>query len=126
MGVGAQLLVFGNEKVLFQLEQLLRICYRQPSKYDLINQTEDRCVGADAQRQRKHGNHGEAWSLAQHAQAVTQILNEVVDQVCATHLAAFLLRPLDSAELQTRSPHGFLSRHPTPNQILDVCLYVES
>src|SRR5882762_8224328 len=101
MSAGAQLLVFGNEKDLFQLEQLLGIFYRQPSQYDLINQTEDCCVGADAQRQRKHGNHGEARSLAQHAQAETQILNEAVDQVYAARLAAFLLGPLNSAKLQT-------------------------
>src|SRR6266403_1122729 len=91
-----------------------------------MQNAEDRSIGTDTEPEDQYRKNSEAWILAQHAQAVTQILNEVVDQVCAARLPALLLGSLESAKLHPRSPQRLLVRHAPSHQIRRECLDVKS
>src|SRR6266403_2455433 len=91
-----------------------------------MQNAEDRSIGTDTEPEDQYRKNSEAWILAQHAQAVTQILNEVVDQVCAARLPAFFFDALDSPKLQPRPPHRLRPSHAAANQIFRVRLHVEA
>ena len=57
-----------------QADQLLGMGYRQTAQQRLIEQCEDRRVGADAQRQRQYGDGGEDRGLAHLPQAKSKFL----------------------------------------------------
>ncbi len=59
-----------------QHDQPLRIAERQRLEQHRIHQTENRAVGANAQREHGHGNGCEAGIPPQHAQRESQIVNE--------------------------------------------------
>ena len=63
-GVGAE---------VAQPDQLLGMADRQRPQQRLIEQGENRGVGADAQRQRQHRNDGKARRLQQLANSVTKV-----------------------------------------------------
>src|SRR6185312_14637221 len=56
-------------------EQFLWIFHRHRAHAHGINQLEDGSIGANAERQRKHADGGEAGIQAQHAQAVANVLD---------------------------------------------------
>jgi hypothetical protein len=58
--------------------KLLRLPVRRGCREDASYQTKNRRRRADAQRQREHGNHGEAGLLKQHSHAKAQILKHLV------------------------------------------------
>src|SRR5438034_432035 len=82
--------------------------------------------GADDQDESEDHNRGEVGILAQLAQAEAQILGEALDKIDAAGVAAFFLRPLDSAELNARTPQRFLARYATAHQILAARLDVKA
>ena len=59
-----------------EMHQPARILKRQSTEQGRVNHGEDRGVGADAQRQRQHRNHGEAGRFAQLAQRVTKFMQK--------------------------------------------------
>src|SRR5436853_7193405 len=63
--------------------------------------------------------------LAQHAQAVANILDDGFEKIDTTHLPALLLSPLDPPKLNPRPPHRFLPSHSAPHHILGDCRDVE-
>src|SRR5262249_3623130 len=58
--------------------QAPRIFERQRFEEHSIDNTEDRRVRTDAQRQREHGNQSEDWIFQQHSRAIPQILPESI------------------------------------------------
>ena len=57
--------------------QLARRAHRQRLQHHRIHQAEYSGVGANAERERQHGHQGERGAAAQHANAVTQVLDEL-------------------------------------------------
>src|SRR6266540_3500052 len=74
-------------------DDTIQLRERQRIKQERIDHTEDRCICADPQRQRDHGNQSEAWFLHQHSSAVAQVLPQFFKPSHATSVAA----PLDSS-----------------------------
>src|ERR1051326_1464919 len=60
----------------FENHEMLRILHRQRSHQDAVNQTENRRVRADAQRQRENGHDGETRRFEEHSRAIAQVLNQ--------------------------------------------------
>src|SRR5205814_6614995 len=79
---------------------------------------EDRGVDSDSERQRDDGHAGEAWILAEHTQAVADILQSCFEELTDAGFAAFLLHSLDAPELLPRGASGFLRRHAAPDKFL--------
>src|SRR6185437_1592597 len=103
----------GRERVwLFQrhLEQqheLIGIRIGKGSQKHGIHDAENGGVGADAESEREHGDGGEAGGFAEHAQGVAEVLRQIVNIVCAAHVAAFLFELFDAAEVQKSVAAGF-------------------
>jgi len=57
-----------------QQHQLFGMLHRQQFQNELMNQREDGRVGADPQRQRKHGHRGEQGRFSQSPQRIAQVL----------------------------------------------------
>jgi len=57
-------------------DMLMWLFDRQRTNQRLIQQREDRCVRADAQRQRGDGHQPEAGIFQQHSEAITQVLEQ--------------------------------------------------
>src|SRR5437667_8329538 len=64
--------------------------------------------------------------LAQHAQAVANILDDGFEKIDATHLPALLLSPLDPPKLNPRPPHRFLPWHSAADQVFRERVDVET
>src|SRR5260370_21640195 len=120
MGAGAQFLVFRNKEVLFQLEQLLRISYRQPLQYDLIDHTEDGSVGADTKSEGEDGDRGEPRVLAQHPQAIADIRDKVLNGWPAPNGTAIFLDQGNIAKFAASSVRRLFPGHPARHQLLDL------
>ena len=73
----------GNEEALWNAklngpDQKIRFGVRERSQQDPIDEAEDSRIGPDAEPQRQNRRSREAWALAQHPQAETDVLPEVV------------------------------------------------
>src|SRR5215470_15516822 len=82
-----------------ELVKALRLRHIQRVQYQRIHDTKDHGVGANRQRKGRDRGHGESGRLAQQAQAVTDILDQRLDQISAERFVAFLSVPLAAAEL---------------------------
>ena len=106
--------------------KLPRVFHRQCAKHDRVNHGKDRGVGADAERKRQHGYGRESGILPQHAQAEAQVLNEAINGVRASRVAAFLFCALHAAKLDPRAPQCLRARHAAASQVFRECLDVEA
>ena len=97
-----------------------RISKRQRPEQHSIHHAEDRGIRADAESEREDGDGGEARILAQYAQAVTKIHEEVFDGWPAPDGAAVLFRQSDIAKLAARGGGSFFSRHAGGNEFRDL------
>src|SRR5205823_6018106 len=58
------------------LHELSRLVVVERLQQHTIDDTEDSCVGSDAEREREHGHGGEAGILQQHSGAVAEVLKQ--------------------------------------------------
>src|SRR6266566_6675794 len=88
------------------------ISIRKWSQQERIDNTEycGRC--ANAKREGENRDASESWRFAQHAQAEAQILNEILNPIYASRVAAFLFGLLDTAQLEARAAVRLFVRHP--------------
>ena len=91
---------------------------RKRAQQNRTHDAEHRGVGADPQGHGQDRRGGESGLLAQHAQAVSQILDEGLEKGHTARFTAFFFGPVDSAELDSSPPHCFLERHAAADQIL--------
>jgi hypothetical protein len=66
-----------KRSLALEQHQLLRILHGQQAQQGLIDQREDRRVGAEAQRDREHRDDGEDRRLAQRAQGIAEICQQM-------------------------------------------------
>jgi hypothetical protein len=91
-----------------------------------IGDAENGSVRADAESKCQYCNGGEARILAQHAQAVPQILDKTFDETGASGVAAFLFGAFHAAKLDARTPERFFALNSAAHQILSPRLDVEA
>src|SRR5204863_10160551 len=92
--------------------ELLRVRYGQGLQHHRINECENRRGGSDAQGKREHNSSREARRFAQYAQTKAQILNEILNPIYASRVAAFLFGLLDTAQVEPRAAARLFLRHP--------------
>jgi hypothetical protein len=98
-------------------DELLRVANGQRLEHDGIDQAKDGGVGADTESEGRHGDGGEAGSLAQHAEAVADVGEEIFEPTPAPHLTRRFLDQGFVAEFATGGVQGFLGRFAA----LDTC-----
>ena len=91
-----------------------------------IDQCEYSGIGADPQRKREQSDARKAGRLAQHAQAITQVLGEVFDDIYAAGITALLLGLFDAAELDTGAAYGFRARDASADQVIAIGFDMET
>src|SRR5260370_27178687 len=98
----------------------------QAAQQDLVGDGKDGGVGADAKSQRDQADGSEARPLAQLAQAVADILEEILDEADAAFVAAFLLEVFDGAESAQGGSVGGLRLHAGGEVLLDLLVEMEA
>src|SRR5215475_277277 len=84
-------------KATGQQHEFLRLSHWQVFEQQGVDKAEHGCIGPNAERQCERYDSGEAGTLAQYAQSITQILRQLFNPSHASRIAALLLTPLDAA-----------------------------
>ena len=105
-------------------EQPVRLWKWHRPQQHAVDDGKNRGIRSDPERQRAHRHSGESWILAQHAQGIAQILNQVFEHRNATAVPVTLLGLLDAAELYESLPTSLRGRHAGLEIVLDVHLQV--
>lgn len=92
-------------------DQPLRLAIGQRAQQDGVSNAEHSGARADAESQRHDGEYGEARRPAKRARGVLQIPARIVEQPVRARIAVKLLRLLDAAEPESRSPPSVFSGH---------------
>jgi hypothetical protein len=92
---------------------------------ELVHQTEDRRIRADAKRHYDNGERGKAWTSAEVTAGVPEIAQQVIDVVHSSHIAAFLLALLHSIHRSERRQTSFLRRESSRDFQLDALIHVK-
>ena len=95
-----------------------RVPVRQGPQKDRINHAEDRCVGADPERQSKHRHRREAGRLAQQAGSEAHVFEEDFERARPKCFATFFLELFVPAKFDPCPPFRFCARQPAPLQIV--------
>src|SRR2546423_9825606 len=109
-----------------QHNHIRRILNRRLAEKEAACYGENCRVQSDSQSQRENYGGSKSWILAQHAQAIAQVLEQSFEEVHPTRLTAFLLCALDAAKLDARQPQGFIAWHTASHQILSTRFDVET
>ena len=108
-----------------EFDELLRTPHRQrPEQHDICN-AEHGGVGANAQREGNYRHCCYPEVLAEHARAVTDILNHALNEIHAPSVAALFLDLLDTAESAQGDVAGFPGAHSRRDVLLDLLLEME-
>src|SRR5262249_6718434 len=94
--------------------QFVRIRKRQRTQKEGVDETEDRGVGADAERQNDQRNDRKGSIFAESAQGVAQVLRHFIEQAEAAGVAVLLARPGGTAELDQSLPAGLRGCEAAP------------
>jgi len=82
-----------------ELNEAIRLCHRQPAENQLIGEREDRRGGADAERERDHGGHGEASAPRESACGISHVAGDRIDPLSLPDGAHLFLCLGNAAEL---------------------------
>ncbi len=111
-------------------EMAVRVRVRERPEQRGVDDTEDRRIDANAQRQGRNRGGRETGCLAKGPESVAEVLTQFIGPAQPLRLAAFLFDRLQSAKLHAREPFGLGWGDPGPDQILrvaiDVCLQFRS
>ena len=91
--------------------ELAGVCNGKRSQHDHVEQAEDRGVGADAEGKGEDGDEGEARAGGEHAQAVAQVLREVLEGGLPAGGTDAVLDGVGAAHLNARRTGGLVGRH---------------
>ncbi len=97
--------------LLAKHKQPCTVIIRKGLEQDTVNRGEDRCVGANAQRQHKNYRDAEPWSLNEGPEAKTEILDEVYDKPGATGIPTLFLDLFEASKILRRLESGLLGTH---------------
>ena len=104
----------------------LRMTDGQEPQNNLIQQTEHRRVGPNAQRQRQHRHCRKAGGFAQCAEGVARVLKERFEEMRAQRFADFFLEFLVAAEFDARAAFRFGAREAGAFEIIGAGLDVRA
>ncbi len=106
--------------------ELARARIRQRPKQHAVDDAEDRGVGADAERQREHGDDREAGRARQSANRVARVLRELVQPLAAPHVARDFANGRDIAEVAARVATRVARRLAARDAVLHIHLEMRS
>src|SRR5689334_10648402 len=111
---------------LIEDDESIRLRVGKWSQQDAVRETEDRSVGADAERERQHDDDRERVTLRQDASAVGNVAHEVVDQANAARAATLFLRLIDTTETSQRRVTRVFRRHAAFHVLLGISFEVKA
>ena len=94
------------------LHQPIGVADRQRAQQQIVDEAEERRVGADAERQRQRDHGGERRTLQQHAQRIPDVLRQRVGHGDASLFAVGFAELLGAAEPPERDAARFVRRQP--------------
>ena len=94
------------------LHQPIRVADRQRAQQQIVDEAEERRVGADAERERQRDHGGERRTLQQHAHRIADVLRHRVGHGDASLFAVGFAEPLGPAEPPERDAARFVRRQP--------------
>src|SRR5437016_14467019 len=95
-------------KDLIYADHLFGARNRKQTQRGAVQHREDSHIDSNAQSNRQHGGRCKSWVLPQHPQAITQILEKVLNEIHAASVAAFLFGLLDTAQVDSRASVRFV------------------
>ena len=104
--------------IVAEVIEFLGVRHWQRLQQNSVNQSKNRCVRADAKRQRQDRNAGESRRLPQRAQPVANILDKCLQQRQRVHLATPFFDLCHSSEPHARRSPCFVGRHAAPQVFL--------
>ena len=84
--------------VLLDGDKALGIGVGKRAQQHAVDDAEDGGVGADAERESEYGDDGESRRFSQHSQRVAKIAEEILEELHAALVAAFLFQLLCAAD----------------------------
>jgi hypothetical protein len=94
-----------------QLDELLGVVHWQWTKKQRVEQAEECRVGANAECERQHGNHGEARGLPEHPRCITSILPKRFEGPFPSQLTHPIPDGRKTAHLKACRAHRLLATH---------------
>ena len=123
-GTGAAVRTIRTDRL--QKEEAPGVSNRKHSQEDGVDQSEDRGIGANRERERQN-RHGRKPAIApEHAERLTQVGAEIVEMMEPPAPAALLFRPFDTAELGPRPALGHFARNTLAHEIVDTRVQMEA
>src|SRR6185295_14634051 len=107
-----------------QAYQALRVANRQRAQDQAVHQGEDGGVRPDSEGEGRDRDESEGRTPAKDANAVTQVLREVVEIAGAAGVPAVLLGPVDAAELEEGAATRLRLGHSGLDVVRDLTLEV--
>src|SRR5437879_1393082 len=107
----------GEDKLLWTLDG-------QHFQNDCVNEGENRCVGADAEGEREHGDHRKPGILSQRAKPKPKILHQALERRQSPRLPMLFLGLLHAPKANERLAAGFLRCQAATNIFLGEQGYV--
>src|SRR6185436_5973823 len=105
-----------------QLDQAFGLPHGQGLQHRRIDQAEDGGIRADAESQRGDRGDREAGALPEDAGGVPDVLDKVLEEARAAHVAALLLHLIEAAELEAGAPARAGLVHARPHVVGDLTL----
>src|SRR5262249_50317425 len=99
-------------------EQPAGIAHRQRAQQYRVDETEERGVRPDAERERQDGGGGEARRSTEPSQSVRDVGAQLVDDPQPARVAALLFPTKVVAELAAGARVGFLARQPGGGEVV--------
>ena len=107
-------------------DELVRPRHRKRTQHHGIENREDRRRRPDTECEGEECDAGEAWTRAEDASGVAEILKRVIEERHATSITARVLDAVSAAEHQPRLTFRLVLAHSACRQLLDVVLDVKS
>ncbi len=99
---------------------------RERAEQQAFDPTKHGGVRGDSQREAQDSENRETRAAPQHAQRITNVLQQSFEEVRAAGLASFFFDGLEAAELREGKAAGFVGRHACGDVVGNLLLDVEA
>ena len=99
-------------------DQAVGLGHVEPAQRDAVEQGEDGAGGADAERERRDGEHREHRAAAKHADGIAHVLEPGLQPGARLGVVDVFFQRLDPPELDHAGPPRFIRAQPCPAMLI--------
>jgi len=115
-----------KRRLLLDDYELVPILVRQWPHQHTVNNTKDRGIGADAERERQNGDNREPGVPEQDSRAISSVLEQRFDEASASHISTLLFELFDATESTQCLETGLGVSHASRDIILSLHVDVKT